>query len=290
MTATGLIPSYPEFTDITLEMRPVLHPWLSGLETGVSECSFAELYLFRGIYGYRVSALPGTGSYVFSGADGEGGFFMLFSGLPEGDVLDDLFARFGSMRAATAAQASELESRGLRAEEDRDNFDYLYRRDEMERLSGRRFHRKKNLVNYFRGHYDYEGRPLADEYIPGALSVLERWGEGRDDPGDYGPAREALERCGELHLCGGIYYVDGEPSAYTLGEELAPEVFVIHFEKAVEGVKGLYQFIFQSFASILPEKYVYINREQDLGEPGLRKAKMSYHPAGFVEKFRVARP
>jgi hypothetical protein len=91
-----------------------------------------------------------------------------------------------------------------------------------------------------------------------------------------------------LQLCGGIYYVETRPVAYVLGEELAGGAsFVIHFEKAVRGYKGLYQFINQSFAAILPDVYQTINREQDLGEPGLRQAKLSYNPAGFIEKFKV---
>jgi len=103
------------------------------------------------------------------------------------------------------------------------------------------------------------------------------------------PAKEALERMDELQLCGGIYYVDGKPAAYILGEEIAEgKTFVIHFEKAVGEYKGLYQFINQSFAAILPEKYTYINREQDLGDEGLRQAKLTYRPVGFIKKYRAA--
>jgi hypothetical protein len=95
---------------------------------------------------------------------------------------------------------------------------------------------------------------------------------------------------GPLQLCGGIFYIDGQPVAYCLGEELALGTsFVIHFEKAVlaEEFRGIYQFINQAFASILPEKYETVNREQDLGDPGLRQAKESYRPVGFVKKYRV---
>ena len=92
----------------------------------------------------------------------------------------------------------------------------------------------------------------------------------------------------ELQLCGGIYYVDGQPVAYSLGEELARgKSFVIHFEKAVSEYKGLWQFVNQAFASILPDKYETVNREQDLGNEGLRKAKLSYKPVGFVKKYRA---
>ena len=92
-----------------------------------------------------------------------------------------------------------------------------------------------------------------------------------------------------LQLCGGIYYVEGRPVAYSLGEELSQgRSFVIHFEKAVQEYRGLWQFVNQAFASILPEQYETINREQDLGNEGLRTAKLSYRPVDFVKKYRVS--
>ena len=76
--------------------------------------------------------------------------------------------------------------------------------------------------------------------------------------------------------------------AYSLGEELMQgRSFAIHFEKAVNGYKGVWQFVNQAFAAILPEKYQTINREQDLGDQGLRSAKMSYKPCGFIKKYRA---
>lgn len=81
------------------------------------------------------------------------------------------------------------------------------------------------------------------------------------------------------------------PVAYSLGEELACGTsFVIHFEKAVDEYKGLWQFINQAFAAILPVQYETVNREQDLGNEGLRKAKLSYKPMGFVQKFKATSP
>ncbi len=101
-----------------------------------------------------------------------------------------------------------------------------------------------------------------------------------------------LEDLEFLQLCGSVFYVNDEPAAYSLGEELAlGRMWVTHFEKAVarDQYKGIYQYINQAFVSTLPEKYELINREQDLGDPGLRQAKESYKPVGFVKKYRAAR-
>lgn len=270
-------------------MRLALTPLFKKLEEGISEFTFASIYLFRDARGYKITQLEDD-QIIITGRNGAQGFFMAPFGLPENALLDELFTSHGSMMAVPEDKARKLESRGYEVREDRDNFDYLYRTEELARLQGRQLHRKKNLVNAFIRNYRYEGRPLLDEYISDALQVLEEWRADRKDPADYGAAREGLERCNELVLCGGIYYVNGSPAGYTLGEEIAAgRMFVIHFEKALNRFKGLYQFVNMSFAAILPDNYTYVNREQDLGNEGLRQAKLSYKPVGFVKKYRVFR-
>jgi hypothetical protein len=283
------VPAFPDFADLTIEQRSVLHPCFRRLTEGISEFTFAGIFLFRDTRRYQVSRV-GEDRYVIAGRDAAS-FFMLPFGLPDPDILRTLFERFGTLKCATAAQADRLEEMGYRIWEDRDNFDYLYRREDLVRLSGRRLHKKKNMVNLFLRENTGLARPLLDEYVGDALRILEQWRAQQASPGDYAAAREALERMEELQLCGGIFYVDETPIAYSLGEELAAgRTFVIHFEKAVRAdqYKGVYQYINQAFAAVLPEKYDWINREQDLGDAGLRQAKESYKPAGFVRKYRAA--
>ena len=87
---------------------------------------------------------------------------------------------------------------------------------------------------------------------------------------------------------GAVYYVDGKPAGYALGEPIAKaRMFAVHFEKATGDYKGIYQFINQAFAQALPPYFRQVNREQDLGDEGLRQAKMTYRPSGFVRKYRV---
>lgn len=282
-----MVLSFPSFSDLTLDMRPELHPLFKGLKEGISEFTFANLYLFRETHNYQISRLS-DGLYIFSGRDQEVSFFMLPFGLPERTLLDELFYKFNSMKCVSEGQAAKLSEMGYMVKEDRDNFDYLYLREELAELPGSRYHKKRTLVRDFVENYSYEGKPLIEEYMGDARIVLEEWKLERNEPGDYLAAKEALEKADELQLCGGIYYVKGRPAAYALGEELAGgETFVIHFEKAIDEYKGLYQFINQSFASILPARYKTINREQDLGDEGLRQAKMTYRPVGFVKKYRA---
>ena len=280
-----MFPLYPQSTPLTLDHRPVLHPLFRQLRDNISEFTFANLYLFRQRHQYRLSSL---GPPVILGSDDGSPFFMLPFGLPEPADLNRLFTDHGTLKCASSAQAALLEAQGYQVSEDRDNFDYLYRRQDLVQLSGRNYHKKRNLIKAITSTHTLCARPLREEFRDDALRVLEAWRQGSPEPGDYEAAREALEMMEPLQLCGGIYSIGPEPVAYVLGEELGDATcFVIHFEKAVAGYKGLYQFINQSFASILPESYQTINREQDLGDAGLRQAKLSYLPAGFIEKFRV---
>ena len=270
-------------------MRDLLHPRFQGLPDGVSEFTFSNIYLFREVHNYRISQLD-EDLFVIAGRDGQSPFFMLPFGLPGRIELADLFGRYKEMKCVCEPQARMLETLGYTICQDRDNFDYLYARRDLVNLTGRKFHKKKNLLNMFIKNNECQAKPLLEEYRDDAIEILERWNAQHGGPNDVSAAREALEKMWPLQLCGGIFYVDGRPTAYCLGEELSlGSSFVLHFEKAVLGdeLKGIYQFINQAFASILPEKYETVNREQDLGDPGLRRSKESYNPIGFVTKYRA---
>jgi hypothetical protein len=317
-----MIPVYPQSVEIHLGLRDILHPMFQRLPDGISEFTFANLYLFEKSHQYRIAILDknvhenGTGLLIITGCDrlnrsqgvppisgaatpdaatsGKETFFMLPFGLPENRALELLFDEHVTLKCASDAQAELFRNIGYDVFEDRDNFDYLYKRENLAGLPGRNYHKKRNLIKAFVNNHNYEGKPLLEEYLPHALQILDRWRENRNegghDDGDFYAAKEALEKSEELQLCGGIYYVEDEPVAYSLGEELAcGKSFVIHFEKAVNGYKGLWQFVNQAFASIITEHYETINREQDLGDEGLRHAKLSYHPTGFVKKYKIRR-
>jgi len=284
-----MIAKYPDTAEVSIDMRPVLHPEFQALADGISEFTFANIYLFRQTHNYRISQLE-NGLFVITGRDKDKSFFMLPFGLPDENIIGELFNNHQVMKAASGQQAEILAAMGYAVCEDRDNFDYLYSREDLVNLTGRKFHKKKNLLNMFVKNNEYQAKPLLEEYRDDALQILERWNNQHDGPNDFSAAKEALEKMWPLQLCGGIFYIDRQPAAYCLGEEVSlGESFVIHFEKAVLGdnSKGVYQYINQAFASILPEKYKTVNREQDLGDSGLRQAKLSYNPADFTRKYKA---
>ncbi|WP_051075318.1 DUF2156 domain-containing protein [Alkalispirochaeta alkalica] len=287
-----IIPPYPDLAPLGLGQRDALHPRLALLPEGISEFTFAGLYLFRNTYNYQISTLPDDHLLIAGEREGHP-FCMLPCGIPrDPELLRELLERFRYIKGLGEPQADSawvrLEQEGYTIQEDRDNFDYLYLRTDLAELPGKRYHKKRNHVNAFINNYLYDERPLTGENRDDALAVLERWQETREDQTDYAAAREALERFQELDLRGYLVYVDNEPAAWTLGEPLMRGTsFVVHFEKALDQYRGIYQFINKAFATILPRHYTWINREQDLGDPGLRQAKMTYRPWGFVKKYRV---
>ena len=287
------IPIYPESAPISLEMRDELYPSLNLLKDGISEFNFSNLFLFRHTYGYRVSRVPGR-TFVVEGSKQGKSFFYVPCAVPDRGTLAALMDSHDYLKNLSETQAEEsrleLESWGYRVEEDRDNFDYLYRRTDLAELSGKEYHKKRNLVNAFLNSYSYEQKPLSKANVADAVAVLDEWRAAKGYEGDYAAAREALELYDLLGMRGCVYYVDGAPAGWCLGEPLSKaRMFAVHFEKACDRYKGIYQFINQAFAQALPAYIKSVNREQDLGNEGLRQAKMTYRPSGFVKKYRVVK-
>lgn len=179
---------------------------------------------------------------------------------------------------------------------DRDSFDYVYRIEDLAELKGKKYQSKRNFVNRFKNNYPGSALlPLNRDTLPLAQQVTELWFSQRlqEDPlGDFRLERIALDRAfhrfEELQLEGLILTVEGVPIAMTLGSFLSEDTFDVHFEKALDGYDGAYPYINQSFARYLREKYPqlqYLNREDDMGIPGLRKAKLSYYPDHMIEKY-----
>jgi hypothetical protein len=275
-------------------MKEEMQEKLSPIPDGVSEFTFANLYLFRGHYQYRVSRM-GEGALIVSGIQpGRGPFFLTPCAFPGREALAGLFETHAYWKnipeSVLAPERENLERWGFEIAEDRDNFDYLYLRTDLAGLGGKKYHKKRNLVNQFLSSYDHQEWPLTADLIPKARDVLDRWRQDKGNDGDYDAAREALELFRPLGLEGQLYFIEGKPAGWCLGESLARgTMFAVHFEKAVGEYKGIYQYMNQAFAASLPDYYTHINREQDLGDEGLRQAKMTYRPSGFVKKYTASR-
>lgn len=183
----------------------------------------------------------------------------------------------------------------VRVEETRGHWDYLYKAEELAALSGNRFHKKKNLLNQFLKLYpDYSYLPMTLDCVEAVLKMQEEWCQWRECLVSSALLAEntAVERVLRYwdvlpNLAGGVVMLHGKVVAYTVGEPLTDDTLVVHFEKGTTEFKGIYQAVNCLFARQEGEAYTYFNREQDLDDEGLRKAKESYNPVNFVRKNTV---
>lgn len=176
--------------------------------------------------------------------------------------------------------------------EDRDYADYIYLRSDLSTLKGKKFQAKRNHINRFRNTYpDYEYTPITPDRIQECLDLEAEWCKVNNCDQQEGTGNErraliyALHNFEALGLTGGILHVNAKIVAFTFGMPINHETFGVHVEKADTSIEGAYAMINYEFANRIPEQYIYINREEDLGLEGLRKAKLSYQPVTILEKY-----
>ncbi len=176
----------------------------------------------------------------------------------------------------------------------RDAADYVYETEKMISLAGKKLHGKRNHINKFKqNNPDWSYEPLTKENLKECLEMAEEWkkrnlcDEKDEKHAEFCVTRRALMQFEELGLTGGVLRVENRIVAFTLGEELNKEMFVVHIEKAFAEVQGAYPMINQQFLEHEAGNYRYVNREDDMGAEGLRKAKLSYYPALLQEKGTV---
>ncbi len=287
------IPAYPVFAPLSLEMAREISPHLVKLPDGVSEFSFAGLYLFRHRYNYHVSFKDCL--LIISGELEGKKFFITPCCSTDIATVQELFKTHDYWKlispAFLAKNREMMTAAGFGIIEDRDNFDYLYFRTELATLAGKKFHKKKNHVNSFELNYPVHSVKKLDLVTrKDAQMVLDAWLEAQEDPADtdYRASKEVLELIDQFEMTGLVLYVDNIAVAWCLGETIGDgRIVAVHFEKARLDVRGAFQYINYLFAQSLPETVEFINREQDLGDEGMRQAKLTYRPSGFVEKYKV---
>ncbi len=182
----------------------------------------------------------------------------------------------------------------LTIKETKGQWDYIYDVKELVELRGNRFHKKKNLVNQFKKKYPYQYLPFCNEMIDHAMALQAEWCKWKDCEANETLAMEnrvierVLQHIPDLkQLTGGALLVDDILVSYTIAEVVLNDIMIIHFEKGDPEYKGSYQAINQMFLEQSGQECSYVNREQDLDDPGLRKAKLSYQPIEYIPKNKV---
>lgn len=286
-----------EFRQPTLQDKPWIEELYHQANSRGSECSFTNLYLWGRGYGqiakvgdYLVQFIKYDDTKYYAYPAGKGNFKEVIDAL-----IDDAKDYGHPMRllGVTCDRKEELEAYypgQFRFEERRASFDYLYEVNRLADLGGKKLQSKRNHCNRFEQNYpDWSVEPITAETLPLCRTLSEDWfaqydGETSEEH-DFRIEKIALTRAFDdfhaLGMEGLLLRAEGRVVAFTMGNRIQEDTFDVNFEKAFSDVQGAYPVINREFARYIREKYpevVYLNREDDMGLPGLRRAKESYHP------------
>ncbi|WP_297213829.1 DUF2156 domain-containing protein [uncultured Flavonifractor sp.] len=290
---------------------PADKPWVDELLARCSyrgcDYNFTNMFVWKKAYGLEIGRV---GGFVVTHLCGRMGCSYMYPA-GAGDIagairaLEEDAARRGRplcLVCVTRRQMAELEEffpGRFDYISDRDGYDYLYEIDRLADLGGKKLHAKRNHINRFvENNPTWVYEPITPASLPECLEMDKQWylrslqreGEAEErDLGDEGIAlRTAMEHYHQLGLEGGLIRVYGEVVAFTMGDHLTADTFDVHFEKAYSELQGAYAMINREFARWVRTQHPqvkYLNREDDMGVEGLRKAKESYYPDLMVEKY-----
>lgn len=292
-------------SEISIDDKKYFDEYFKIANLQVSELNFTNFFMWRNLYNIRFSIVSGF-LIIISVMEKNKPFcfFPIGDYTKSEDLMNALFSikdyffdmgwEFVISRVAPQ-QISILEGLGVTfvAKEDRDNFDYIYSVKSLSTLAGKKLDGKRNHINKFKKNHSFEYEMISDDNITDCKDIVEKWCIDRNylEYSSLISERKAnldlLDNFKILELKGAIIKVDGVPSAFTVGEKLNNNTVVIHIEKAYSHINGLYPLINQQFLANQWSDMDYVNREQDLGLEGLRRAKLSYNPISYVEKFTV---
>ncbi|OGQ94063.1 MAG: hypothetical protein A2521_09705 [Deltaproteobacteria bacterium RIFOXYD12_FULL_57_12] len=282
---------------LTQDARPLVNAYLAARPPEISEHTFTNLFVWR--HGRPVFYREIGDSLVFLVQDAAGG--TLLFGPPVGtltirEAATALGEKFAGVVRLPIGLRDQLREAGLPAQADRANADYVYRVEDLAELAGRRYAKKRNRIKQCLASHRCEYESLTENLIPECIALQEEWCRLRNCPQEPGLCHEftaigeAFTLFREFSLIGGAIRVDGMLRAFAIAEPLRPGTAVWHFEKAMPDIPGLGQLITNWFARHGLAGFEYVNREQDLGIPGLRQAKESYFPDHLVEKLTTLPP
>ena len=286
------------FKDLTLEDKETITRYTMNSNRRNCDLSFSNLCSWRFLYNTQFAEVDGFLVLKFW-ADkklahmmpiGEGNLKQIVEDLEKNAREEDESL---CMLGVTSDMKEDLEAAmpgKFVFTADRDYADYIYLRTDLANLVGKKFQPKRNHINKFKKTYNYEYVPLTPEHAQECLRLEAEWckqNHCEEQEGMFNERRAivyALTNFEKLGLTGGLLRVDGRIVAFTFGMPISHDTFGVHVEKADTNIDGAYAMINYEFANHIPEQYTYINREEDLGIEGLRKAKLSYQPAIILEK------
>lgn len=289
------------FKNVELNDKQWMEPLIAKADMRACHQNFTNILAWSEIYNYRVAQVHDflvvkgrldEQHYYFYPA-GQGDIKVVLEEMKQ-DALDcghDLVL-FG-VSPENIEEMNRVFPEQFEFQEMRDSFDYVYLLEKLVSLSGNKLHSKRNHINRFKQNNSWSFELITPENIAECWEMNLAWCEQHEaNKEEIAKESCAVRRCfenfGPLGLEGGLIRVDEKVIAYTMGERLNSDTYVIHIEKAFGEIQGAYQIINREFAEFVQMNYsqlLYMNREEDMGLEGLRKAKSSYYPFRMEEKF-----
>jgi hypothetical protein len=296
------MPQFPMFVPLELKDQEVFQTFFSAYRPEISELTFTNLFIWRSHYKFQWSIYRDW--LVIISVEGEYGTFAIepIGPSPRYEITrlvlewmrDEKNVKNSRIERADNRIVEEVRGiNGISVEPTRDHFDYVYLRDDLVKLGGNRYRSKRNHINQLVRAYSYRYEQLAPDHINDCIAVQEKWcllrrcEDDMDLIGEWDAVKEILRCYMNLNVQGAVITIENKVVAFTIGQMLNENTAVIHIEKADPEIPGLYPVINQQFCENNWQGVRYINREQDLGIPGLREAKLSYYPDHMVNKFRI---
>lgn len=292
-----------EFRRIELSDRDMACGLLAQSDFRGCEYTFGNNFVWRNVYSIEVCFAEGL--YFVKNGNGRRTRFIYPSGSGDMKTVVGLLEEYCAEKNIPLTMYANKETAQKLTETypnatavfNRDISDYVYLAEDLENLAGKKYHGKRNHLNRFYEN-DWSFEPLTADNIAECKAMNDRWrAENIDKCECSGTAESKREElciveCSfkhyeELGYTGGVLRVNGEVQAFTFGERSSRDCFVVHVEKALREFQGAYTAVNREFVKSLGGKYKYINREDDTGSEGLRKAKLSYHPIFLEEKFEI---
>ncbi len=291
-----------DFKRIELSDRRWMEPLLKAADLDACVYCFGTMYIWREIYYTRVARMN---DYVITKTGTENDRIYYSFPFGHGDVRPVLEAMMEDARENGSnfvlvgvlpqhqALLETLWPGKFRFVENRDDWDYIYSLDKLISLSGKKLHGKRNHIARFKDGDNWSYEEMTRENIDECWDMNVRWCQENgcgSDPSlekEACAVRAAFQNFGALGLEGGLLRKDGRVVAFTIGEALNSNTYVTHIEKAFSDVQGAYPMINQQFAMQIKQKHpemMFVNREEDTGAEGLRRAKLSYGPEKMAER------
>lgn len=297
-----------DFKEINIDAKEILDKYFEMVEYEACEYCFNTLFMWQ--HAYKTCYHIGDGFAVLVG-EHDGELFSILPLAPKEKIPEAIQAAidwfdadkskvyFRGIDSNVVGMLKEIYPDKFSYIEERDIFDYVYDAEKMRTLKGRKLSSKRNHINSFLRDYEgkIEKRLLTKEDFPQCFELMDTWNDSKNGNDEFESSKDD-EYIGIKKLFDNydilsdklkVYgvFLDGKLEAFSMGEKINDNMALVHIEKANPQIRGLYPFITKSFLVDEFPDVEWVNREEDMGVEGLRKAKLSYYPERFVEKFTV---